>query len=366
MREIVKVCSTSDMSSSPPIFIKGTCTDMCPVRERKLREKEGLLHLFELPIGTPLQPAPKAHPYLTVKSFSRSAAGQHTPHQDDLRSPAVLYKTVCHLLTNIIERQGIEWCIVYDFVFDRLRAVRQDLVIQGLGSVDSIKVLEPIVRFHSYAGYRLCAEPLSKFDPAINLTHSLECLKRLLMLYGEVQQDCHDTPGTEARAEMEALYLLLTLGNSETLSRSLHLPGELRKHPALKTAFSMSLALWCGNYIRACALLPRLSPLLMCVAAQQLPLIRRQALQEMSCAYSSRNLTFPLGTLRALLLYKTNEQVESDCRRYSILVKDNDVSFWKGAFQPNTHGPCLNVECVDTALQSCDLPGLLLHHAVDQ
>jgi hypothetical protein len=27
-------------------------------------------------------------------------------------------------------------------------------VIQGLGSVDSIKVLEPIVRFHSYAGYR--------------------------------------------------------------------------------------------------------------------------------------------------------------------------------------------------------------------
>jgi hypothetical protein len=48
----------------------------------------------------------------------------------------------------------MEWCIVYDFVFDRLRAVRQDLVIQGLGSVDSIKVLEPIVRFHCYAGYR--------------------------------------------------------------------------------------------------------------------------------------------------------------------------------------------------------------------
>jgi hypothetical protein len=55
---------------------------------------------------------------------------------------------------SIIERQGMKWCLVYDFVFDRLRAVRQDLVMQGLGSVDSIKVLEPIVRFHSYAGYR--------------------------------------------------------------------------------------------------------------------------------------------------------------------------------------------------------------------
>lgn len=63
----------------------------------------------------------------------------------------------------------------------------------------------------------------------------------------------------------------------------------------------------------------------------------RQALQVMSCAYSSHNLTFPLSTLRALLLYKTNEQVESDCRQYSILVKDNAISFWKGAFQPDTH-----------------------------
>ncbi|PNF30649.1 hypothetical protein B7P43_G06113 [Cryptotermes secundus] len=362
----VAVHSTSDMSSSPPTFIKGTCTDMCPVRERKLREKEGLLHLLELPIGTPLHPAPEAHPYLTVKSFSRSAAGQHTPYQDDLRPPAILYKTVCHLLTNIIERQGMEWCIVYDFVFDRLRAVRQDLVIQGLGSVDSIMVLEPTVRFHSYAGYRLCAEPLSKFDPTINRTHLLECLKQLLVLYDEVQLGCHDTPGTGARAEMEALYLLLTLGYSETLSRSLHLPRELREHHALKTAFAMSLAMWCGNYIRACALLPQLSPLLMCIAAQQLPLIRRRALQVMSCAYSSHNLTFPLSTLQTLLLYKTKGQVESDCRHYSILVKGNAISFWKGAFQPDTHGPCLHVECVDTVLQSCDLPKLLLHPAVDQ
>jgi hypothetical protein len=50
---------------------------------------------------------------------------------------------------------------------------------------------------------------------------------------------------------------------------------HFREHPTLKTAFAMSLALWCGNYVRVCALLPQLPPLLMCVAAQQLPLIRR-------------------------------------------------------------------------------------------
>jgi hypothetical protein len=63
----------------------------------------------------------------------------------------------------------------------------------------------------------------------------------------------------------------------------------------------------------------------------------RQALQVMSCAYSSRNLKFPLGRLQALLLYKTYEQAECDCRRYNILVKDNAVSFCKQSFQPNKH-----------------------------
>ncbi|XP_021927035.1 uncharacterized protein LOC110833359 isoform X3 [Zootermopsis nevadensis] len=274
------------MTAFSPVFIKGTCMDMCPVRERKLREKEGLLHLLELPAGTSLQSTPTAHPYLTVKSFSRSAAGHHTPHQDELRPPDILYKTVCHLLTSTVLRQGVDWCTVYDFVFDRLRAVRQDLVIQGLGCVESIPILEPTVRFHSYAGYR--------------------------------------------------------------------------QHPTVKTAFAMSLALWSGNYVRLCTLLPKLPPLLKCVAAQQLPLVRRHALQIMSCAYSSHNLTFPLSRLQTLLLYKTHKQAESDCKRYGISVKDNAVMFNKATFQPNAHGPCLYVECVDMALQSVDLTELLL------
>jgi len=57
----------------------------------------------------------------------------------------------------------------------------------------------------------------------------------------------------------------------------------------------------------------------------------------MSCAYSSRNLTFPLSGLQALLLYKTQEEAESDCRQYGILVKDNTVMFSKETFQSNAH-----------------------------
>jgi hypothetical protein len=44
--------------------------------------------------------------------------------------------------------------MVYDFVADRLRAVRKDLVVQGLHGPCVLPLLEPMVLFHVYAGYR--------------------------------------------------------------------------------------------------------------------------------------------------------------------------------------------------------------------
>lgn len=43
---------------------------------------------------------------------------------------------------------------MYDYVFDRLRAVRQDAVMQGLDGDIIITLMENIVRFHIYAEYR--------------------------------------------------------------------------------------------------------------------------------------------------------------------------------------------------------------------
>jgi hypothetical protein len=56
----------------------------------------------------------------------------------------------------------------------------------------------------------------------------LQCLKQLISLYDATYQDSFVVPTTGVRAEMEAMYLLLGLGNSDTLRRSLQLPQELR------------------------------------------------------------------------------------------------------------------------------------------
>jgi len=48
----------------------------------------------------------------------------------------------------------MDWVLIYDFVFDRLRSIRQDAVIQRVNCTTSIFLLEPIVRFHIYAMQR--------------------------------------------------------------------------------------------------------------------------------------------------------------------------------------------------------------------
>jgi len=56
---------------------------------------------------------------------------------------------------SIIPRTEVPWHRVFEFVFDRLRAVRQDMVIQRINGNAAIWILEHSVRFLIYAGYRL-------------------------------------------------------------------------------------------------------------------------------------------------------------------------------------------------------------------
>ncbi|XP_070178417.1 SAC3 domain-containing protein 1-like isoform X2 [Littorina saxatilis] len=149
----------------PVNIIKGTCQTMCPVSEMKLREREGLLHRFEILRNQPGKPRrPPADPQRIIKAFSRPAAGRVQPSPADIRPGPVLLRTVVYLFENVAPIAERDWCHVYDYVFDRLRAVRQDAVLQGLDGPHLITILEHIVRFHVYAGYRESATVKDALD----------------------------------------------------------------------------------------------------------------------------------------------------------------------------------------------------------
>jgi len=49
---------------------------------------------------------------------------------------------------------NIPFNIIYDFIDDRLNAIRQDATIQEVSDENWLAILPPIIRFHAYASYR--------------------------------------------------------------------------------------------------------------------------------------------------------------------------------------------------------------------
>eukprot|EP00752_Nemacystus_decipiens_P008387 g7498.t1 len=170
-------------------YARGTCMSMCPESEIREREAEGGLSCFETTEATakPSVPFRKriADPDRMVKKYRRSAAGRdmHSPQQ--LRPLAVLQTTARYLVKDVFakacsnsgsdseseQRQRSPGpssiAKAYVFVEDRLRAVRQDLTVQGLvleASAGAAEVLKTTANFYIVAGYLMSDEASDVFD----------------------------------------------------------------------------------------------------------------------------------------------------------------------------------------------------------
>lgn len=90
---------------------------------------------------------------LAVKEFVRSAAGCDIAREEWLRPPVVLLSTINHLIS-LTDRNDLPWWKVYEFIENRMRAVRQDLIIQGCEGIEAVEILEKCTRFYLYSQYR--------------------------------------------------------------------------------------------------------------------------------------------------------------------------------------------------------------------
>ncbi|XP_056267205.1 SAC3 domain-containing protein 1 isoform X2 [Pseudoliparis swirei] len=306
---------------------KGTCQTMCPARELRDRQLQNLLHHFEVLAGTERVRKPRGDPLRAVKEYSRPAAGKDSTNPADLRPPAVLLKTVCYLIDDIAASSHLQpWTEVYSFVFDRLRSVKQDMIIQRVSGLNCVAILERSVRFLTYASYRLCGEPLRRYDPRINDTHLQENLSWLL--------DCYAT-GTGPhpnQEEMQALGLLYNLGSARAAQHIMELPERLRSSPAVTLALSINRAFLERNPVRVLRLARRLNFLQSCALHRHLATCARDLLLIYSHGYSSRNCRFPLDRLAQLLSLDTAPAARL-CQAYGVVVHHGDqLVFSKAAF----------------------------------
>ncbi|XP_014843473.1 PREDICTED: SAC3 domain-containing protein 1 [Poecilia mexicana] len=312
---------------------RASCQTMCPAQELRNRESQNRLHCFEVVPGTESFRKPKGDPLRAVKEYSRPAAGKDVTKPSCLRPPDVLLKTVCYLIDEIAGSTSLHpWTEVYSFVFDRLRSVKQDMIIQRLSGKDCVAILEPTVRFHIYASYRLCGEPLRIYDPRINDTHLQEYLSWLF--------DCYKTgsgpyPNQE---EFQTLGLLYNLGSSPAAQDILELPERLRQTPSLKLALAINRAFLEGNHVHLLRLVQKLDFLQACALHRHLVTCRRHLLLIYCHGYHSRNCRFPLDRLAQLLSLEPSLTAEL-CQVYGIEVNQhNQVLFSKSAFTEPEQG----------------------------
>jgi len=290
----------------------GLCTTMCTTEEMIERQTQKRLSKFEMKPNTN---PPKVDVKLAVKEFKRSAIGQEFSRALDLRPWSVLRRTVRHLLLNICVRKD-DWMYICDFVFDRMKAVRQDMIIQRIEGRRYIEVLEASVRFLVYSMYRLSCTtkdytsdppfkrilslegtPLSGLDSfEINVVREMkltmqclrDCLQSLIVQYQDY------VPDSKNRALFEAINLIVNLPflQDHQFYQTDFLKNKKSRNDSkvLRTVFRMYLDHLTGNHMAALNRLTQLReyPLVILAYAPVIACLQVYLLTVLKKAHASR------------------------------------------------------------------------------
>ncbi|CAI9594018.1 unnamed protein product [Staurois parvus] len=336
-----------NVSPPPPV---GLCLDMCSEHERKERERHGRIHPLEMQNGQLKSRHfrhgghPTADANRMVKEYSRPAAGKELSSPRDLRPPATLLKTVQYLMEiweNVNEQDTTSLSLAYSFVFDRLRAVRQDLTVQRISGTEGAPVLEGSLGFLLCSPYLVRDLPLEDYNETLHSTQVRESFAGLM--------DCYSRGGRFPRqTEFHALLLLYDLGNMDAMHRALQLPHIILNSPEIRLALDINRSYLEKNWVRLFRLVCKLDCLKACAFYRHLPDCRNQAIRIYTNAYSSRNCRFPLGNLTCLLAVDSPSRVSNMCKIRGLQVTSGEeefVLFHKASFKD------VDLECSGREIQ---------------
>ncbi len=170
---------------------------MCSKKEALERESLGLLSRFECTTATRelKGKSRRVDPLLAVTAYQRAAAGKPMPRKENLRSLSLLEKTVEHLIAvycGVICEKGLDESIAaYEFVENRLRAVRQELTMQQLSS-HAVQLLERAARFYVISDFAMTGVTANRFSAKNHGDQMHSCFSQLPALYEDGETRCSD------------------------------------------------------------------------------------------------------------------------------------------------------------------------------
>lgn len=268
--------------------MEGTCLDMCPEKERLLRIHGNMVSQFECKlIDAKLEPDVK----IMVKQYARSSADQANPLSHELRPTPVLLKTMKYMLSNIIypiesniEQDLASW---YDFCWDRLRAIRKDIVQQNLQNLEVITILEQIGRFHIACYDLMLGYP--GFDIKLNSENLNNCIQMLMPMYRDLNHQCSNEP------EFVSYELLMHLGNPQFYSTYDLLPIHIKQSPQVRFCIQAH-----NTYLQSsdCTgffnLLKSTTYMNCCILRRVIPNVRYNSIKMMNMSYTTAKRSYKL------------------------------------------------------------------------
>ncbi|NWY07443.1 GANP protein, partial [Nothoprocta ornata] len=297
--------------------VVGTCPDMCPEKERYMRETRNQLSIFEVLLGSD-----KVDHAAAIKEYSRSSADQEEPLPHELRPSEVLSMTMDYLVTNIMDQGEGNYREWYDFVWNRTRGIRKDITQQHLCSPLTVSLIEKCTRFHIHCAHHLCEEPMSSFDAKINNENMTKCLQSLKEMYQDL---ANKGIYCKSEAEFRGYNVLLNLNKGDILREVQQFHPEVRNSPEVRFAVQAFAALNSNNFVRFFKLVQAASYLNACILHCYFTQIRTDALKSLNIAYTvstQRSTAFPLEHLIRMLLFKDYEEASDFISYYGLNVSD--------------------------------------------
>ncbi|XP_041857307.1 germinal-center associated nuclear protein [Melanotaenia boesemani] len=308
------------------VFV-GTCPDMCPEKERYMRETRNQLSVFEVIPETEMVDHSAA-----IKEYSRSSADQEEPLPHELRPLPVLSMTMDYLVTQIMDQVQDNYRDWYDFVWNRTRGIRKDITQQRLCCPHTVSLIEKCTRFHVHCAHHLCEEPMMSFDAKINNENMTKCLQSLKEMYEDLATQQTFCPH---EAEFRQYSVLLKLNDGDILREVQQFRHEVRKSPEVKFAVQAFAAVSSNNFVRFFKLVKGASYLASCLLHRYFNQVRAKALKALNMAHTvgPRSTPFPVEDVVRMLMFRNAEEATDFIQQYGLNVNDGVVDLSRTAFQ---------------------------------
>nr|KAF6349141.1 hypothetical protein mMyoMyo1_011697 [Myotis myotis] len=307
--------------------VVGTCPDMCPEKERYMRETCRQLSVFEVIPGTD-----QVDHAAAVKEYRRSSADQEEPLSHELRPSAVLSSTMDYLVTQMMDRKEGNLRDWYDFLWNRTRAIRKDITQQHLCDPVTVSLIEKCARLHIHCAHFMCEEPMSSFDAKINNENVTKCLQSLKEMYQDLRNKGVFCVG---EAEFQGYHVLLNLNQGAILREVQQFHPAVRNSAEVTFAVQAFAALNSNNFVRFFKLVQSASYLNACLLHCYFNQIRKDALRALNIAYTvskKRSTLSPLDRVVRMLLFRDGEEATDFLNYHGLPVADGCVELNRSSF----------------------------------